>query len=158
MSLLSIVRMLGSVFIITLTSLQATESQDSWGWKRPLEANSSKSSAQARTPDAWDHVQTFFLIKSPRMEILWPLWHLCQCSVTLRVKNCLLMFRGNLLIFSLFPLLLVLPMGTTEKSLAPFALHSLPAGIYLWFTPEPSLLHAKQCLVSQPFLIWETLQ
>ena len=44
---------------------------------------------------------------------------LFQCSVTLRVKKFFLMFRWNILSFSLCPLPLVLSLGTTEKSLAP---------------------------------------
>jgi len=43
---------------------------------------------------------------------------LFQCSVTLRGKKFFLMFRWNLLCFSLCPLPLVLSLGTTEKSLA----------------------------------------
>jgi len=48
---------------------------------------------------------------------------LFQCSVTLRVKKFLLMFRWNFLCFSLCPLPLVLSLGTTEKSLAPSSWH-----------------------------------
>ena len=42
-----------------------------------------------------------------------------QGSITLRVKKFFLMFSWNFLCFSLCPLPLVLPLGTTEKSLAP---------------------------------------
>ena len=49
--------------------------------------------------------------------------NLCQCSVTLSVTKCFLMFRGNLPCFSLCPLPLVLSLGTTEQSLAPSSLH-----------------------------------
>jgi len=44
---------------------------------------------------------------------------LFQGSVTLRGKKFFLMFRRNFLCFSLCPLLLVVSLGTTEKSLAP---------------------------------------
>ena len=44
---------------------------------------------------------------------------LCQCSVTLTVKKCFLMFRGNLLCFILCPLPHVLSLGITGKSLDP---------------------------------------
>ncbi|KAK2540579.1 hypothetical protein Q9966_004304 [Columba livia] len=46
-----------------------------------------------------------------------------QCSITLTVKKCFLMFRGNVPCFSLCPLPLVLSLYTTEKSLAPSSLH-----------------------------------
>ena len=46
--------------------------------------------------------------------------NLWQCSVTLTVKTCFLVFRLDLLCFILNPLSLVLSQGTTEKSLAPF--------------------------------------
>jgi len=42
-----------------------------------------------------------------------------QGSITLRGKKFFLRFRQNFLCFSLFPLPLVLSLGTTEKSLAP---------------------------------------
>ena len=48
---------------------------------------------------------------------------LFQFSVTLRGKKFFLMFRWNFLCFSLCPLPLVLSLGTTEKSLAPFSWH-----------------------------------
>jgi len=48
-----------------------------------------------------------------------PLGNLFQCSVTLEEKKFFLMFKRNFLCFSLCPLPLVLPLGTTEKSLAP---------------------------------------
>ena len=44
-------------------------------------------------------------------------------SVTLAVRTCFLIFRGNLLCFSLWPWPLVLSLSTTEKSLAPSSLH-----------------------------------
>ena len=54
--------------------------------------------------------------------LLWrysSLGSLFQGSVTLRGKKFFLMFRQNFLCFSLCLLPLVLPLGTTEKSLAP---------------------------------------
>ena len=54
---------------------------------------------------------------------------LFQGSVTLRGKKFFLLFRRNFLCFSLCLLPLVLSLGTTEKSLAPFSWH--PALIYL---------------------------
>lgn len=47
--------------------------------------------------------------------------HLCQCSVTFTVKKCLLTFTQNLPHFSLCPMVLALPLGTT-KSLALYIL------------------------------------
>ena len=58
------------------------------------------------------------------------LGNLCQCLVTLTAKKCLLMFRANLLCFSLCPLPLVLSLGTTEESLTPSSLH--PPSRYLY--------------------------
>ena len=51
------------------------------------------------------------------------LGNLFQGSVTLTVKKCFLMIRGNLLCFSLCPLPLILSLGTVEKSLALFSLY-----------------------------------
>ena len=56
------------------------------------------------------------------------LGNLCLCSVTLTVKKYFLMFRVNLLGFSLCPLPLVLSLGTAERSLAPSSSHP-PSGI-----------------------------
>ena len=47
------------------------------------------------------------------------LGNLHECSVTLTVKKCFLMFRGTLSCSNLFPLPLVLLLDTTEKSLTP---------------------------------------
>ena len=46
---------------------------------------------------------------------------LFQGSITLRGKKFFLMFRRNFLCFSLCPLPLVLSLGTTEMSLAPYS-------------------------------------
>ena len=58
------------------------------------------------------------------------LGNLCQCSVTLTVIKCFLMFRGNLLCFRLCPRPLFLALNTTGKSLAPFSLQSLFRYLY----------------------------
>lgn len=52
------------------------------------------------------------------------LGNLCQCSVALRSKKVFPDVEGNLLCFSLGPLTLVLPHGTTETILAPSSFHS----------------------------------
>ena len=70
-----------------------------------------------------------------------------------------LMFRGNLLCFSLCPLPLVLPLGTTEKSLVPSFVHPPFSCLCTSMrSPQPSLLQVKQSRLSQPFLIGEMLQ
>jgi len=53
------------------------------------------------------------------------LGNLCQCSVTLTVKKCCLMFRENLPCFCLCPLCLVLSLGTTDKHLSQKTVSSL---------------------------------
>ena len=68
------------------------------------------------------------------------------------------MFKCNFLYFSLCPLPLVLPLGTTEQSLAPSFLHSpfRCAKIYIKEMPsELSLLQVKQSQLSQSFLLGE---
>lgn len=47
------------------------------------------------------------------------LCNLCQCSVTLKIKNIFLIFRWKFQCFSFCLLLLVLSLGTIEKSLTP---------------------------------------
>ena len=47
------------------------------------------------------------------------LGNLCQCSIICTAQKCFLVFRGNLLCFSLCPLLLVMVLGAAERSLAP---------------------------------------
>lgn len=56
------------------------------------------------------------------------LGNFCQCSVTLIVNKCFLIFRGNLPYFSLLPL--VLSLGTTKKAHL-CRLGNLPPGIYI---------------------------
>jgi len=49
-----------------------------------------------------------------------PLWAACSRALSpFKVKKFFLMFRQNILCFSLCPLPLVLSLGTTEKCLAP---------------------------------------
>ena len=75
--------------------------------------------------------------------------NLLQCSVTLREKKCFLMFRGNILCLSLCPVPLVLSLGSTRESLAPFSLH-LPFR-YWWDPPwDFSLLNSPSSLISLP--------
>ena len=82
-------------------------------------------------------------------------------------KKCLLMFRGNLLYFSLCPLAVVLSLSTMEKSLAPSSLH--PPFRYLltlmrphWAFSSPdrtvpalSLSSVERC--SRPLIIFMAL-
>jgi len=68
------------------------------------------------------------------------------------------MFRQHLLSFSLYPLTLVLSLGTTEKSLAPSSLHSPFRYLHkLVRYPLKPFLQAKQSQVSQPFLVGDAL-
>lgn len=77
------------------------------------------------------------------------LHNLCQSLVTLRVKKYFLMFRRNLLCFSLFQLPLVLSLGTTAESLAPAPLHcplmdeTVPSLEAKSFCPCPVALNTK---------------
>ena len=101
------------------------EPQNGWGWKGSLEVIWSKPPAQAGPPtaDCPGPCPDGFWISPKDGDYTTSLGSLCQCSVTFPVKKCFLMFRGNLLCFSLCPLPLVLSLGTTEKSLAPSSLH-----------------------------------
>jgi len=63
-------------------------------------------------PLAQEHVWTAWSI-SKDGDPTTSLGKLPQCSVTLTVKKCFLMFRGNLLCFSLCPLPLVLSVDTS---------------------------------------------
>ena len=67
---------------------------------------------------AQDHVQA-----ASEDLLAFSLVSVCQCSVTCTEQKCFLMFRGNILCSSLCPLLLVLALSTTEKSLAPSSSH-----------------------------------
>lgn len=72
---------------------------------------------------AQDRVQTAFRYRSSRTDISTTfLDMLCQCSVTITVKKCLLTFRGSLLSFSVCLLPLFVSLGITGMFLAPFSL------------------------------------
>ena len=88
------------------------------------------------------------------------LGNLFQCSVTLRGKKFLLVFRRNFLCFSLCPLPLALSLGTTEKSLAPSSWHPpfRYSEAFIRSPSQPSLLQAEQAQLLQPFLTGEMLQ
>jgi len=72
-----------------------------------------------------------------------PLGNLLQYFVNLRVKKCFVMFRGNLLCFSLFLLPLVLSSGTTEKRLASLSFHRITE----WFGLDRT---SKNYLIQPP--------
>lgn len=110
---------LTDLLFLPFLTLEITESQNSWGWKRPLEVIGSKPPAQAGTLRAacpGTCPDDFWI--SPRMETPQHSWvtglgHLhsekfSQCS------------DGT---FCLGPLPLVLSPANTEKSLAPPSLH-----------------------------------
>lgn len=71
--------------------------------------------------------------------------NLCQCSVILTAQTSL-MFRVNLLYFSLFPLPLFMSLDSTEKRLALSSLYPLFSDIFInWqHVSEPSLLQAER--------------
>lgn len=66
---------------------------------------------------AQDHVQTAFQYLQAR-RLHTSLQNLCQQSCLCHSKMCFLMFRRNLLCFSLDPLPLVLSLGTTKERLS----------------------------------------
>ena len=79
-----------------------TGSQNGWGWERPLEVIWSKLLLKQghQQQVAQDHVHMPFQYPKDGDSAV-SLGNLCQCSVTLTVKKCFLMFRGNLLCFRL---------------------------------------------------------
>lgn len=82
---------------------------------------------------------------------------LLQC-----LREAFPVFKGKFLCSSLCLWSLVLALGTTGQSLTPFAC-LLPIPLFLgiyghWDHPEPSLLQAEESHLSQPLLIWESLQ
>lgn len=99
----------------SLTADSAFSSQDGWGWQGALEVLVSSPEAQAGSPQAQDCVQLAF-------ECLWqrrcPSLSGPLVLVLLSWWKSFLMFRENLLCFSLSPLPLVPSLGTTKKSLA----------------------------------------
>lgn len=112
-------------------------SQNQWDQKEHLEVILSNPILQAGTPKASQAGQcpNCFWI-SPRLHNLSN--NLWQCLVMLTVKNSLLIFRGNLLCFSVCPLTLVLSLMTMAKNLAVPSLH--PPFSYLIYAYI--LLHA----------------
>ena len=64
---------------------------------------------------------------------------LCQCLVPPTVRKCFLMFRENLPCFSSYPKPNLLPLDTTEESLAPSPLHP---PFKNWYTSKRSPLWA----------------
>lgn len=83
--------------------------------------------------------------------------NLYQCSVTFTEKKCFLIVRWNVLCFSLFTLLVVLSLDTTEKSLTLSSFHFSFRYFYtvMSYPFEPSFLWAK---CSQPFPLWQVIQ
>jgi len=90
--------------------------RDLWGSSSPTPLLKQGLLQQA----AQDHIQVGFEYLQ-RRRIHNPSVLPVQCSVTLKVKKFFLVFRWNFLCFSLCPLPLVLSLGTTEKSLAPYS-------------------------------------
>lgn len=116
-----------------------TVSQSGWGWKEPLEFTWYNYSAQAGSPRARlsRTISRWLWNISRDGDSRTNLGSLCQCSVTLTVKICFLMFRQNLVCFSLHPLLLVLSLGTTDKGLGLLSFHppSLKVVVHIDSTP-----------------------
>lgn len=67
------------------------------------------------------------------------------------------MFRQNLLSYSLFPLSIVLSLGTTQR-VWPYSLEIHTSDIYKQLCDPLCLLHAEQYQVSQLFFIREMHQ
>lgn len=112
--------------------LQVSQVTNVWDWKGPLEVIWSNSRVQARPPR----------IQCPG---------LCLSVFWVSPRMYLLVVREKRLCFSLHPLSLVLPLGTTEQSLDASFLH-LPFRfyIYIWaFLPSR---------FSLPFLIKRVFQ
>jgi len=76
----------------------------------------------------------------------------------LTVKKSILVWRWNDMYFDLCPLPLVLPLSTTEKSLALSSLLPHEVFIYVDKIPKPSLPQAEQTQLTQPFLMWQMPQ
>lgn len=72
-------------------------------------------------------------------------------SVTLTVKKCLLMYRGNILCFTLCLLPLVLALETTEKRLAP-SLHSPFSYLHMLVRSLLSFVFSRLISLSFPSL------
>lgn len=97
--------------------MEVGESQAGWGWKGPLGVTWSNLHAQAGTHKAQDHVQMAF-------EHLQE-WELYNLSWATRAgaqppsqeKKWFLIFKGNLLCFHFYPLLLVTGHNWNEPDL-----------------------------------------
>lgn len=84
---------------------------------------------------------------------------LLQYSVTLTVRSFLLIFRWNLMCFSLCPLSLAMSLGSSEKSLCPsFWPQSLQCFYALIRSPLCLLFFRLSREIRQTFLIMEMLQ
>ena len=89
------------------------------------------------------------------------LGNLLLCCITFTIKNFFCMFVWNFLCSSFRPLLLVLSLHTTEKSLASSLCLPLPLRYLQTFIrspPQSSFLQAEQIQVTPPFLIKEMLR
>lgn len=82
---------------------------------------------------------------------------LFQWSAALSVRKLFLMLRYQFLCFSLWPLLLILSMDTTEKSLAPSPQPRPLRSLYALVRSCLSLLYTKQAWLCQSVLIRELL-
>ena len=88
-------------------------------------------------------VSRWLLCISKHGDFTTSLGNLHLCSFTLTLKMCLLMFRWNLLCFNWCPLPLLLPLGTTEKSLALPFLHHPFRHLYTLIRSTVSLLFSR---------------
>lgn len=103
------------------------ESQKGQGWKGPLEATWANILVQVGTPKTSRPGPVSRQVLSISEDGYFTVFtdNLRQCLVILAVRiKWVLMFRGDLLCFSLRTLTLVLPLGTTEKRPAPASFHS----------------------------------
>lgn len=99
--------------------------------------------------DPQDHIQLLDIFKQE--DATNPVGNLCWWSVTLTVKKCFLMYRGNILCFTLCLLPLVLALGTTEKSLGPF-LHPPFRYLYMLVRSLLIFLFSRWISLSSPSL------
>jgi len=76
------------------------------------------------------------------------LGNLCQCFITLTVEKCCLVFRRNLLCFSLCPLPPVPSQDTTENSPAPSSFPPIRC-LHTGIAPLSCLFQAEQSHLSQ---------
>lgn len=69
----------------------------------------------------------------------------CQCSITLTVKKCFLVFKWNLMCFSSCLVPFVLSLGTTERNLAPSSSFPLIRCLHtLGRSPQSFLFSGKE--------------